>query len=53
MVAESEMKPATTDGVGRRGNERVSTGTQAAKAAPAPERRPPPSLTQLGRRPMR
>ena len=39
MAAEFEMKPVTTDNVGRHADELVSTGTRAAKAAPAPGQR--------------
>ena len=50
MAAESEMKPATTDGVGRRADELVSTGTRAAKATPAPGLRGPSDQRSSGAR---
>ena len=50
MAAESEMKPTTTDGVGRRADELVSTGTRAAKAAPAPGQRGPSDQRSSGAR---
>ena len=50
MEAESKMKTATADGVRRRANELVSTGTRAAKVTPAPGQRGPSDQRNNGAR---
>ena len=50
MAAESEMKSATTDGLRRRADELVSTGTRAAKTAPTPGQRGPNDQRSSGAR---
>lgn len=50
MAAESEMRLATTDGVGRLADELVSTGTRAAKATLAPRQRGPSDQRSSGAR---
>ena len=50
MAAESAMRAATTDGVGRRADELVSTSTRAAKAAPAAGQRGPSDQWSSGAR---